>query len=937
MKTVKLILNFIAGLLLITSQFSNANNLLMPQWFDLNQSTLEIKDLSPSHLFHHNGKVYLHRNNSLWSLDITTRRLRNLLPGLPFQKTVEIAGATYFLLRQGTLWQLWRIEQNSHNPVEVESFNNVGLSGVIDIAEHAGRLYVTGLRPQTISQLWVFDPASETTTSISSDENWQVGYLVSKDQNLYASAQIYSAENASLGLLALDSEGSELDYITTLAAELGENSYPLYLFDDLLFVYSDIAGHLSYDPIDGSLLSVTQRYPPLADKANFWPGPSLETETHLYFMRDHQGFDAPYAERGIWALDKQSHRVELVVAIPTSILDIYSQVSGGELFITMDYYMEGNGRPRATELFNFDVATESLQGIGLTADRMALLNIPEFGVFYAGTQTFLGDDEYSTPSENNLWHLPWTALNPERITPVLDSNEGSNPQFIVQNQDYLFFTVDNASHLIAGEDNALWKLTQFDKSSMQATLLLTTLNIPEDVEELIPWQNSIKETALFNETLYVITYDNSESLYRLWSIDLETRTMKLTADLPFFTVFVPKSLFILNDELFVLSYLDHEGVILQRATDDTFVQLGPMGLGRYGIVGYENIVFAYEETSDNSLSILAIDYQSGDVQQRYNDSSLRINIFSPLVGFSQGVSFVGWDLEGNLCRVYYFDVPNQNVKVLSDIPNHRFESCRDQIKSVTAKHDKLFLVDDRNNLLLQVKIHEESMPQAPEIKYQDMPQYFPKYNGIAFFKNDLYFTTGDSPSLKRLDLDDESVNPWLEDYDFNHTNFRFSGQHLHLDGDILWTSADITIDGNVKGIELASVGLNQAPNVETTTEIRINEGESLVLDAAQSNDPDGDTLSFTWEVIGNTGLTLENQETATPTLIAPLVDNDTQAQIKLTVFDGFRKTTVTLDVTILDISQVEDATSSGSFGEMLLAVLCVFAIRRKLKKSNKIA
>ncbi|MGV3720898.1 MAG: carboxypeptidase regulatory-like domain-containing protein [Actinomycetota bacterium] len=82
--------------------------------------------------------------------------------------------------------------------------------------------------------------------------------------------------------------------------------------------------------------------------------------------------------------------------------------------------------------------------------------------------------------------------------------------------------------------------------------------------------------------------------------------------------------------------------------------------------------------------------------------------------------------------------------------------------------------------------------------------------------------------------------------------------------------------------------LNEPPDVVIANDDQfVSEGEDVLLDASGTTDPDGDILTYSWEQVGGEStVTLDNPNSATPTFTAPLVDNFDVLDFEVTVSDG---------------------------------------------------
>jgi choice-of-anchor B domain-containing protein len=129
------------------------------------------------------------------------------------------------------------------------------------------------------------------------------------------------------------------------------------------------------------------------------------------------------------------------------------------------------------------------------------------------------------------------------------------------------------------------------------------------------------------------------------------------------------------------------------------------------------------------------------------------------------------------------------------------------------------------------------------------------------------------------------------------------------DADPKWIEYEIIDDGtgeadefieitlsNVSGATLGSntllridlldgSGSNAAPNAVAGNNQTVRTGAQVTLNGAGSNDPDGDTLTYSWTQTLGPAVTLSNADTATASFTAPAVTSDTLLRFNLAVTD----------------------------------------------------
>lgn len=108
-------------------------------------------------------------------------------------------------------------------------------------------------------------------------------------------------------------------------------------------------------------------------------------------------------------------------------------------------------------------------------------------------------------------------------------------------------------------------------------------------------------------------------------------------------------------------------------------------------------------------------------------------------------------------------------------------------------------------------------------------------------------------------------------------------------------------DGQLSGSDEVTITVqaNQAPVAVASGPSQAATGNSITLDGTSSHDPDGDSLTYTWEQISGTPVTLSNATQAIATFTAPVVSVSDTLVFRLTVSDGSLSSAQQVDIVIV--------------------------------------
>jgi chitinase len=148
-------------------------------------------------------------------------------------------------------------------------------------------------------------------------------------------------------------------------------------------------------------------------------------------------------------------------------------------------------------------------------------------------------------------------------------------------------------------------------------------------------------------------------------------------------------------------------------------------------------------------------------------------------------------------------------------------------------------------------------------------------------------------------------------------------------GNGLKQGAEQCDDGNIAGGDgcsaICTVELPDGPpNANAGASLSVNEGQAVALDGTQSNDPDNDTLTFTWTQISGTSVALTGANTSQPTFSAPTVAVGGETlTFKLTVTANGLSDTDTVSISVVNVNHapVADAGDPQSIAEGAPAAL----------------
>ncbi|MBL4940696.1 MAG: hypothetical protein JKY81_03425, partial [Colwellia sp.] len=116
--------------------------------------------------------------------------------------------------------------------------------------------------------------------------------------------------------------------------------------------------------------------------------------------------------------------------------------------------------------------------------------------------------------------------------------------------------------------------------------------------------------------------------------------------------------------------------------------------------------------------------------------------------------------------------------------------------------------------------------------------------------------------------------------------------------------ADLTLNGSVEDPGAFVIELqNQAPVVELMPSYEVDEETQITLDASNSSDIEGDTLTYQWLQLSGVAVDLTDTNNAQLSFISPSVVSNEVLTFEVTVSDGIDSTSASTQVTVLQINK----------------------------------
>ncbi|MFT5116969.1 MAG: hypothetical protein ACI9NY_000496 [Kiritimatiellia bacterium] len=291
------------------------------------------------------------------------------------------------------------------------------------------------------------------------------------------------------------------------------------------------------------------------------------------------------------------------------------------------------------------------------------------------------------------------------------------------------------------------------------------------------------------------------------------------------------------------------------------------------------------------ITVQVRDGQLGVASQRYkltvtnpSNQAPEINGVSSsefAIGTSYSFDLQASDVDGDSLSYYLQTWPSAPGLSVSDqgvvtwLPTDR-DLVGHYWVTVTAKDGQLGVASQRYKLTVT-----NPSNQAPEINGISSSEF--TIGTSYFFDLQASDADGDSltyhlqtwPSAPGLSVSDQGVVTWLP------TDSNLVGNY--------WITAQVK-DGQLgvasQRYQLTVSALNTPPTADAGIDRIVEETTAVELNGSNSFDPEGSTLTYHWDQVGGTSITLSNADTSIAEFIAPDVVIDEMLTFELTVSDG---------------------------------------------------
>jgi V8-like Glu-specific endopeptidase/PKD repeat protein len=240
------------------------------------------------------------------------------------------------------------------------------------------------------------------------------------------------------------------------------------------------------------------------------------------------------------------------------------------------------------------------------------------------------------------------------------------------------------------------------------------------------------------------------------------------------------------------------------------------------------------------------------------------------------------DPEGSISS-YEWDFNNDGgTDATGQTVSHTFSSSGDRDVTLTVEDDG----DNSESLTLTVSVDSADPPSADFGYTPSNPQ------------------VGETVSFSEQASDpDGTVQSYEWDFDDDGTAEKTGATVSHSFGSAGEKTIRLTVtdgDGNsATATRNVNVVQNQAPTADAGPDQSVDEDTVVTLDGSGSSDPDGDSISYSWQQTAGPNITLSDADTATPEFVAPSVTGVATLRFEVNVSDGNGGTdTATVDITV---------------------------------------
>ena len=743
------------------------------------------------------------------------------------------------------------------------------------------RLYFT-IRGKVPARLYQLDLASLKVSEVESSSEDPLDTLediVVFDQKLF----FISGDR----LHSLNQEG-QLHAFTQALGLNSDQQESFYLVDEKLFVKTtnNQFGFLLVEQGTNQTRQLEEIYP-ISESAQWdYLQPLVGNKDGFWFsaVKDN-------SESGFWKFDKSTQSTQFIETVDYVRFLRHLREFAGKAYYHLSY---------SHDLVEFNPVAETSRILGYLPiygenAPEATFKISESVIwgedelYFAGGTSVEDDGENLVLTTDTLWQVDTTTLEQRRLTQPITATKSSFPTNFTAIGDKVFFT--------ATEDNGTRPLWVLDAVTNE----VAKLDDSDDAQ--FPSSRYPGElTAVWNNLFFVESDQNNVN--QIWRKNLETDDLSIVTQFP-------------------------------ATNENGFRYRRPDALGTVNGILYFTVELTSPDFDHRKLfsELWKFDLESSKLE--------KLTEFSLGVGdaryFSDVFLFSGYSPSDSDGVLWTYDPATGQQNIISDERRHFYTTpviMANEQETVYVKStvfydnfsaETLFEVDVNNGSLRRLFSPEDISGETIwDLKKYESNLYFSTADGNLWHfdtsnaslqllaeevnagfvvgGNYLYFFPYGSGSLHYLILETGEKRQFPITRLSNASVFYTDGSRLEAVADKIYSSAMIMVNDKFYGEELVAVNLWPVPIVKVDFPLVVDEGQTVILNAAESFDKYNTPLRFSWWQRSGLNLDLSDMNEAVIEFKAPGVNATEEMEVVVYVGNERIENTANISITINDVN-----------------------------------